>query len=86
MMRSPWTVELCRLLKVALEDVDDQDKFAVALKERLKNHGTELFDQVGIRNPCSPCRDRRLMTLAKIAHSEGPSSTSSGTKKVTSNV
>ena len=53
MMRSPWTVDLCRLLKAALEDVDEQDTFDVVLKERLKNHGTELLNQVGIKNPCS---------------------------------
>lgn len=53
MTRSPWTMSLCGLLKAALGDVDEQDLFAVVLKERLKNRGTELLDQVGIGKPCS---------------------------------
>lgn len=79
-------MSLCGLLKAALGDADEQDPFAVVLKERLKNRGTELLDQVGIRNPRSPCTDLRLTLgkIAQVAGSEGPSSTTSGTKKVTS--
>jgi hypothetical protein len=86
MLGSPWTMNLCALLKAALGDIDEQDPFAVVLKDRLKNCGAELLDQVGIGSPlCLPCRSRRLITFAKIARavrSEGSSSTSSGTKKV----
>ena len=53
MLTSPWTMNLCALLKVALGDIDEQDPFAVVLKERLKNRGTELLDQVGSENPWS---------------------------------
>lgn len=47
MLASPWTMNLCALLKAALGDIDEQDPFAVVLKERLGNRGTELLDQVG---------------------------------------
>ena len=56
MLASPWTMNLGALLKAALGDIDEQDPFAVALKERLQNRGTELLDQVG-RFPLL-CRDR----------------------------
>ena len=86
MLDSPWTMNLCALLKAALGDIDEQDQFAVVLKDRLKNRGAELLDQVGIGSPlCLPCRDRQLTMFPKIARavsSEGSSSTSSGTKKV----
>jgi len=85
MLASPWTMNLCGLLKAALGDIDEQDQFAVILKELLKNRGTELLDQVSIESLGLPRRDQRLITFAKIfqaVRSEGLSSTSSGTKKV----
>lgn len=57
MLGSSWTMNLCGLLKATLGDINEQDSFAVVLKERLKNHGTELLDQVGIESPCFPYRD-----------------------------
>lgn len=50
MLASPWTMSLCALLKAALGDINEQDPFAVVLKERLRNRGTELLDQVGTEN------------------------------------
>jgi len=86
MLGSPWTMNLCALLKAALGDVDEQNPFAVVLRDRLRKCGTELLDQVGIESPLHlPRKDRRLIMFAKIARaigSEGSSSTSSGTKKV----
>jgi len=86
MLGSPWTMNLCALLKAALGDVDEQDPFAVVLRDRLKKCGTELLDQVGIESPSRlSCWDRQLIMFAKISRaigSEGSPSTSSGTKKV----
>ena len=55
MLASPWTMNLCAILKAALGDLGEQDPFVVVLKERLKNRGAELLDQVGRyhRWPCS---------------------------------
>lgn len=47
MLASPWTMNLCALLKAAMGDVDEGDRFATVLRERLKNRGKELLDQVG---------------------------------------
>ena len=58
MLASPWTMNLCALLKAALGDINEQDPFAVVLKERLKNRGAELLDQVGIESLRLSCRDR----------------------------
>lgn len=55
MLGSPWTMNLCALLKAALGDIDEQDPFVVVLKDRLKNRGTELLDQV--------CRDRESICV-----------------------
>lgn len=85
MLGSPWTMSLCALLKAALGDVDEQDPFAVVLRDRLKKCGTELLDQVGIESPLRLSRwDLRLIMFAKIARAIGSegSSTSPGTKKV----
>ena len=57
MLASPWTMNLCALLKTVLGDIDEQDPFAVVLKERLKNRGTELLDQAGSEIPRLPGRD-----------------------------
>jgi len=57
MLASPWTMNLCALLKAILGDIDEQDPFAVVLKERLKNRGTELLDQAGSKIPRLPSRD-----------------------------
>jgi hypothetical protein len=46
MLASPWTMNLCALIKAAMGDIDEQDPFAVVLKERLKIRGAELLDQV----------------------------------------
>ncbi|KAF9650668.1 hypothetical protein BDM02DRAFT_1290706 [Thelephora ganbajun] len=46
MLGSPWTMNLCALLKAALGDIDEQDPFTVVLKERLVNRGTEFLDQI----------------------------------------
>ena len=48
MVTSPWTMNLCALLRAAMGDIDEEDQFAAVLKERLKNRGAELFNQVGI--------------------------------------
>jgi hypothetical protein len=50
MLNSPWTMKMCALLKAALGDIDEKDQFAVVLKDRLKNRGAELLDQVSIEN------------------------------------
>jgi hypothetical protein len=49
MLTSPWTMNLCALLKAAMGDIDEEDQFNVVLKERLRNRGAELLDQVGIK-------------------------------------
>lgn len=54
MLASPWTMNLYALLKAALGDIDEQDPFAVVLKERLKNRGAELLDQVSVESPHFP--------------------------------
>lgn len=46
MLASPWTMNLCALIKAAVGDIDEQDPFVVVLKERLKTRGAELLDQV----------------------------------------
>lgn len=48
MLTSPWTMNLCALLKAAIEDISEKDSFALVLKERLEVCGAELLDQVGI--------------------------------------
>lgn len=57
MLASPWTMNLCAVLRAALGDTDEQDSFVVVLKERLENRGTELLDQVGFGNPPLSCKD-----------------------------
>ena len=57
MLASPWTMNLCTLLKAVLGDIDQQDPFAVVLKERLKNRGAELLDQAGSEIPRFPGMD-----------------------------
>jgi len=57
MLASPWTMSLCAFLKAVLGDIDEQDPFAVVLKERLENRGTELLDQAGSEIPRLPGRD-----------------------------
>lgn len=47
MLASPWTMNFCAILKASIGDITEEDPFAVTLKERLKNRGTELLDQVG---------------------------------------
>ncbi|KAF9786112.1 hypothetical protein BJ322DRAFT_1210647 [Thelephora terrestris] len=46
MLNSPWTMNMCALLKATLGDIDEKDQFAVVLKDRLKNRGAELLDQI----------------------------------------
>jgi len=57
MLASPWTMNLCALLQAVLGDIDEQDPFAVVLKERLKNRGKELLDQAGSEIQRLPGRD-----------------------------
>ena len=86
MLGSPWTMNSCALLKAALGDIDEQDPFAVVLKDRLKHRGAELLDQVGIESPlCLSCMGRRLIVFVKIARAVGSERSppkSSSTKKV----
>ena len=55
MLASPWTMNLCALLKAATGDIEEKDPFAVVLKERLKNRGGELSDQVGTKSLYLSC-------------------------------
>ena len=57
MLASPWTINLCALLKAALGDINEQDPFAVVLKERLKHRGAELLDQVSVESQYLSCSD-----------------------------
>ena len=50
MLTSPWTMNLCTLLKSVMEDNGQEDRFAVVLKERLRIRGAELLDEVGVKS------------------------------------
>ena len=50
-------MNLCALLKAAIGDITEKDRFAVILKERLKSSGAELLDQVCIEGLHLTCTE-----------------------------